>query len=230
MYFSKLFIQKLYRIGLLLVVLLVIIDLLTFFYYPGTVFSDIFLATREQTPLTWLSSLSFLFIALCGLSVYLETKEKKWYFLSAIFFFFSMDDATYFHERLSGFFVNNTGIFDFFTSYTWVIIYFPLLVFSLGTFSYIAWKEACSKRKRYIIIALALLGLAIFLDFLDGFVQKNSSLVFCFENQCNLIVLHLIRLTEEVLEVLALGILGYMSILRHCVVKKTKENGFLKKL
>lgn len=230
MYFTKEFIQKLYRLGLLLVIILVIIDLLTFFYYPETVFGDIFLATREQTPLTWLSSLAFLFIGLCGLSVYLESREKKWYFISAIFLFFSMDDATYFHERLSGFFIDNTGIFDFFSSYIWVIIYFPMLIFALGTFAYIAWKEACKIRKKYIIIALSLLGLAIFLDFLDGFFQKNSSLVFCFSESCNLIVLHLMRLSEEVLEVLALGILGYMSILRHCVVEKTKKVGFLKKV
>lgn len=230
MYFTKNFIQKLYRMGLLLIVILVIVDLLTFFYYPETVFGDIFLATREQTPLTWLSSLSFLFIALCGLSVYLETKEKKWYFLSAVFFFFSMDDATYFHERFSGFFAKNTGIFDFFGSYIWLVIYSPLLISSFGILFYIAWKETCNKRKKYIILALALLGLAIFLDFMDGFVQKNSSLVFCFGEHCNLIILHLMRLTEEVLEVLALGILGYMSILRHCIVKKSKKGDFFEKV
>lgn len=219
MYFTSFFIQKLYRLGFLLVMLLIVLDLLTFFYYPGTVFSDIFLATREQTPLTWISSLTMLFIALSCLSAYLETKGRIWYFLSATFFFFSMDDATYFHERFSGFFVDNTGFFDFFPAYTWVVIYFPLLAFSLGAFVYLAWKESSAKRKKLIIAALLMLGFAIFLDFVDGFVQKDPTLVFCFSSSCNLTVLHLMRLVEEVLEVFALGILGYVNIQKHCIVK-----------
>lgn len=209
--------------GFLLVILLVVVDLLTFFYYPGTILSDIFLATREQTPLTWISSLAMFFIALSCFSVYLESKEKIWYFLAVIFFFFSMDDAIYFHERLSGFFVDNTTIFNFFPTYTWVIIYFPLLIFSLGAFLYLLWKDTLNRNKKPIVIAFLILGIAISLDLVDGFMQKNPSFVFCLEASCNSAIVHLSRLTEEVLEVLALGLLGYANIQRHCLDDKRKN-------
>lgn len=220
MYFSETFIRRIYGIGFLLVIILLLLDLLAYFYYPKTVFGDIFLATREQTPLTWISSLSMLFIALSSFSVYLQKKQKVWYFLAIIFFFFSMDDATYFHERVSGFFVDNTSFLSFFPSYTWTIIYFPMLTFALGAFVWLTWKDALKNNRKAIISAIIILGFAIFLDFLDGFVGKNSGLTFCYEQYCNKVVLHLMRLTEEFSEVIALGILGYTSIKEHCIISK----------
>lgn len=223
MYFSLLFIQRLYRMGLLLVMILVIIDLLIFFYYPETALGNIFLATREQTPLTWISSLAFLFIALSCFSAYLESKNKLWFFLSATFFFFSLDDAVYLHERLSGFLIDNTTVFNCFPTYSWIILYFPLLVFSLSALVYFLWKDASDKSKKIVITALIFLGIAIFLDLTDGFVQKNSTLVFCIEPSCHSAVLHLLRLIEEVLEIFALGVLGYVNIQKHCLTDKTKN-------
>jgi len=220
MYFSEIFIKRIYGIGFLLVIILLLLDLLAYLYYPKTVFGDIFLATREQTPLTWISSLSMLFIALSSFSVYLQKKQKVWYFLAIIFFFFSMDDATYFHERVSGFFVDNTSLFSFFPSYAWTIIYLPMLVFALGAFVWLTWKDALKNNKKTIISALVVLGFAILLDFLDGFVGKNSGITFCYEQYCNKVALHLMRLTEEVSEVVALGILGYTNIKEHCIIDK----------
>jgi hypothetical protein len=222
MYFSEVFIKRIYSIGFLVTMVLMLLDLLAYFYYPKTVFGDIFLATREQTPLTWISSLTFLFVALSSFSVYLQKKMKVWYFLAIIFFFFSMDDATYFHERVSGFFVDNTSLLSFFPSYTWVMIYLPMLAFSLGAFIWLIWKDSLKGNRKTIIIALGMLGFAVFLDFLDGFVAKNPGLVFCFEKQCSLTVLHMMRLTEEVLEVMGIGILGYVNIKEHCIISKEK--------
>lgn len=224
MRFSPIFIRRLYRTGLLLVLILLIADLLAFFYYPETVFGDIFLATREQTPLTWISSLTMLFIALSCFSCYLETKKKIWYFLSFTFFFFSMDDAVYFHERVSGFFIDNTTFLSFFPSYIWVLLYFPLLIFSLAAFIYLLWKDTKKQNKKIILTSLFILGFAIFLDLLDGFMQKNSSVVFCHSEFCNATSFHFIRLTEEVLEVIALGMLGYTNIKRHCLLQKNLIN------
>lgn len=223
MRFSLDFIQRIYRLGILLVIVLVIVDLLTFFYYPDSDLSDIFLATREQTPLTWFSSLVFLFIALPSFSLYLETKKKVWFFLSAAFFFFSLDDATYLHERLSGFLADNTHLFSFFPSYIWIIVYFPILAFSLCALVYLLWKKSSRKSRRIIILALVFLGTAVLLDMLDGLIQKNSTLVFCIDQPCHLSVLHLVRLAEEVLEILALGILGYLNIKKHCLLENDKK-------
>jgi hypothetical protein len=76
MYFSLPFLNYIYRIGLWLVAILFVIDILAFFYYPDTIFGDIFLATREQTPLTWLSALAMFFVAISSFSIYFNTKKK----------------------------------------------------------------------------------------------------------------------------------------------------------
>ncbi len=228
MHFSLFFLQKIYRVGFLFVLLLVVFDFLAFFYLPDTLFSDLFVATREQTPLTWLSSLAMFFLALASLSIYYQGREKIWYFLSLVFFFFSIDDATYLHERISGFLHDEIGLFGFFPGYIWVLLYMPLLMFSLGTVIYFLWTKTLRTARFPILIALFLLGGAIFLDFLDGLIQKNPSLVLCLESSCQIIALHLMRLTEEVLEVLALGILGYALLRTCCLLGKdglTEEKG-----
>ena len=106
-----------------------------------------------------------------------------------------------------------------FPTYTWVVLYFPILIFSLASLVYLLWRNSTSKHKKAVFLALLILGAAIFLDIMDGFVAKNSSLVFCLKPTCHSIVLHLMRLTEEVMEVLALGILGYTNIQEHCLKK-----------
>lgn len=223
MYFSDIFIKRIYSIGFLLVIILLLLDLLAFFFYPKTVFYDIFLATKEQTPLTWISSLAMFFIALSTFTAYIDSKKKIWYFLAIIFFFFSMDDAVYLHERISGFFVDNTSFLSFFPSYTWTLIYFPLLAFSLGAFIWLVWKDSpLALYRKTILLALGILGFAILLDFLDGFVGNSPNLIFCLKQDCNLTVLHIMRLIEEVSEVIALGILGYVNIKEHCIIKKDK--------
>lgn len=217
MNFSLFFLQKIYRVGFLLLLILIILDLLAFFYFPNTLLSDLFNATREQTPLTWISALAMFFLALSSLSTFYRTREKIWYFLAVVFFFFSLDDAVYLHERVSGYLQERTLIFDFFPSYVWVVVYFPILIFSLGSLVYLLWRDSMGKSKKPILVALGLLGTAIFLDLVDGFVLKDESLVFCLKTSCHLSVLHLMRLCEEVLEVLALGLLGYMLIKEHCL-------------
>ena len=213
------FIKTIYKIGFLLTLTLILVDLLTFFFYPNTVFSDIFLATREQTPLTWISALAFFFIALSCFAIYYKKKSNLWYLLSLTFFFFSVDDAVYMHERISGFFVDNTSFLSSFPSYTWTIIYFPILAFSLFALLYIVWKDGSPKNKKMVVSALLILSIAVLLDFFEGLTEKDS-VVFCFEKSCNLIVLHIMRLTEEVLEAFALGLLGYTNIVEHLINKK----------
>ncbi|MBD3300759.1 MAG: hypothetical protein GF347_05410 [Candidatus Moranbacteria bacterium] len=202
-------------------VILFIADLLVYFYYPETAVSKIFLATREQTPLTWLSAVAILFIALSCSSNYLRTNEKIWYFLAVIFFFFSMDDAVYFHERLSGFIADNTNWFASFPTYIWVILYFPLIIFSLGSLVFLLWKDKKAKNKKLLVIAVIVLGLAVFLDLLDGYIQKNQVLFFD-DSFSRLTFTHFIRLSEEMMELYALGCLGYINITRYSLIKKLK--------
>lgn len=219
MSFSLFFIQKIYRVGFLLVLILILLDLISFFFFPNTLLSDLFTATREQTPLTWLSALAFFFIGLASLSVYYQTQEKIWYFLSVTFFFFSLDDATYLHERVSGHLADHSLLFDFFPSYIWVLLYLPLLVFSLSSILYLLWRKGWEHIKRPLICVFFMLGLALTLDLFDGWVEKRDLFTLCSESNCRFVMIHLIRLLEEVLEVLALGFLGYLLITTYCLDK-----------
>lgn len=224
MNFNPFFIRKIYRIGFLLVLILTVLDFLAFFYFRESLLGKLFIATREQTPLTWLSALAMFFIALAALSAYYRTKEKIWYFLAVTFFFFSLDDATYLHERISGYLQTHTVLFNFFPSYSWVLIYFPLLAFSLGALLYLLWRDALKDSRPAVILALTVLGAAVCLDFVDGFVLKHDSLVFCLDSSCQIVVTHLLRLSEEVLEALALGLLGYTLIQEHCLEGASLES------
>lgn len=218
MYFTPFFLQKIYRIGFLLVLILAVLDLFAFFFFPETLFSELFTATREQTPLTWLSALSFLFLGLGCLSVYYRVGGKIWYFLAAIFLFFSLDDATYLHERLSGAVQDNSNILANFPTYVWGVVYMPLLAFSFCALLYLLWKKSLSQSRKPIILGLLLLSAAFSLDLIDGITQKNSAVVFCLDPACHKMALHLLRLLEEVLEVIAVGVIGYTLIREHGLV------------
>ena len=220
MYFSLFFIQKIYRVGFLLVLCLVLLDLIAVFSFPNTLLSDLFTATREQTPLTWLSALAFFFIGLASLSIYYQGRSRIWYFLATLFFFFSLDDAVYFHERISGYIQNHSAWFDFFPSYIWVVIYFPMMAFGLGALFFLLWRESAPRMRRFLFGAFLVLGLAISLDLLDGWMQKSESSWLCQETTCRYVTLHVIRLFEEIMEVLALGTLGYLLLTNYCTKKR----------
>ncbi|MFC1755828.1 hypothetical protein ACFLZK_00330 [Patescibacteria group bacterium] len=220
MYFSKEFVSKMFRVGALFTITLLLMDLLTFFFYQDTEIGKIFLATREQTPLTWVSAVVLLLIALSCATAYMKSKRTLWYVLSLIFFFFSIDDATYFHERFSAALQEMIPFMQAFPSYSWILIYLPFLLFGLGALIYILWKEAAKKDKKLLLISIFLLGLSLLLDMIDGFVGKDATLVFCYVKNCDLVVTHLFRLTEEVMEVFGLGIISYLSIKKNSLLKR----------
>lgn len=220
MYFSWDLIRKIYYLGFLFVIFLTLADLLVFFYYGDTFLGDIFLATREQTPLTWISSLSLFLIALFSVRLYFDKKEVFWYILSLLFLFFSMDDAIYLHERLSGFLAEKSGWLELFPTYVWSILYFPLLVVAIGFLVFFLYKNSQRKEKMYVCMAVFCLGLAFLLDIVDGFVQKDPTLVFCWDELCNIWTTHIMRLSEEVLEVIGIGILGFVLARKCCTMKK----------
>lgn len=222
MYFTESFLKKLYILGLGFSFVLLVCDLMAFFIVPNTFFSKIFIATKEQAPLTWLSSVSFLFLALAALATQHVTKKVYWGLLSLVFFFFSIDDAVYLHERIAGYFRDHIVLLQDFPSYIWAILYLPLLLFSLGTLLILLWNKA-DRRLRFSVAAIfSLLALAAILDFTDGFFQRDADLVLCVTKECHRTVLHLMRLTEEILEVWSIGALGYLVSFEFCLLKKEK--------
>ncbi len=212
MHCTQKFLEKIYGIGLFLTIILVVADLVAFFHYADNSLGKIFLATREQTPLTWLSVVALFLIGLAALSISQEKSKRTWFAVALIFFFFSMDDATYFHERVSGFLVHHTNVFTDFPTYIWMIVYAPLLLFGLGIVMQALWREGTTDQKKVILFACGLLIFAMGLDIVDGFFDKNDELTFCQGELCQEAFTHLMRLNEEVAETLALGILGYKLI------------------
>lgn len=214
MNFTRAFIGSTYRIGAWLVVIVVLADLLTFLYYPDTVFGKIFIATREQTPLTWLSALAMFFVGAGCVAGYLKSRRALWYALAIIFLFFSMDDATYFHERLAGAVRAEAEGLAAVPMYLWTALYAPLLLFALGALFALAWRTARGRRMG-LNISFGLLVLAFGLDTIDGMIENNDQLTLCLGEVCNVIATHMMRLTEEVAEVVALGLLGRHLLLTH---------------
>lgn len=226
MYFTESFLKKVYALGLGFSLILLLCDLIAFFVVPDTFFSKIFIATKEQTPLTWLSSVTFLFLALAALATQHATKKIYWGFLALIFFFFSIDDAVYLHERIAGYFREHVVVLQDFPSYIWAILYFPLLLSSLGTLLFLLWKKADRSLRFSVIGIFSLLSLAAVLDFGDGFLQRDADLVLCATKECHRTALHLMRLLEEILEVWSIGALGYVVLIEYCLF--TKKDGMKK--
>ncbi len=222
MYFTKIFLEKIYRIGALLIGLLVILDLFAFFFYPDHVLGEIFLATREKTPLTWMSAVTFLLIGFASLTIYQKSRQKIWYVITVLFLFFSIDDATYIHERLSGLVIDNTSLFSTFPSYIWPLLYAPLLLGGFGLLIKALWKGRGDKK--ILLQATSLLGLSVLLDLIDGFTQKKG-VTFHPEPFMHDAVLHILRLTEEVSETVAVGAMAFILIYAYCLIdKKEKDN------
>lgn len=205
--------------GLFLTIILVLMDLLTYFFYPKSSIGEIFLATREQTPLTWVSAVVLLLIAISSATAYFKTKSKIWYFLSAVFFFFSMDDATYFHERFSGVIQEQLSFIADFPSYGWVILYLPFLMLSLFFLVYKLWKDSSNKDKKILVLIVLGLFFALSLDMIDGWAEKSEVIVFCIDPICNSNVAHIFRLVEETVEVISFGGLAYMNISKNAFLK-----------
>ncbi len=215
MVISKSFVDKIFKLGAYFVVILVLLDILVYFFYPNSKFREIFLATREQTPLTWVSVVLLFLIGLSCALIYDQTRNRLWYFLSLVYFFFSMDDATYFHERFSSAVQSLIPYLSNYPSYSWFVMYLPLLIFGLGGLLYMLWEDSTSSEKKILFVIFFLLGFALFLDILDGYVVKHADVVFCLNPICNATVTHLFRLTEETLEVFGFGLLAYVSLIEH---------------
>lgn len=219
MYFKEAFLNKFAKLMVLFVLVLILLDLVTFFFYPDTFFADIFRATREQTPLTWVTSVTFLVIGLIAASNYLEFGIKKWAFISIVFLFFSIDDATYFHERFSGGIQHIFPILFNFPSYSWMILYVPIGLSAIFLLIFDLYEKNSLNYKKALCGSVFVLFVALFLDFVDGLVVNDNTLYFCYSEACNIIITHILRLMEEVLEFVGLGIIAYVTAKKYAQIK-----------
>lgn len=145
--------------------------------------------TREDSLASWIGTTQTLLIALTLWFVWLalrgcgRRRRVGWLVLALFFSFMAVDDGALLHERAGTVFSEvhssdaeggeatriGARLSEAFPSYAWQIVALPFFV-ALGIFLLLfLWRELESPGQRAIVIvALACLGLAVGLDFIEG--------------------------------------------------------------
>jgi len=221
----------LWIIGLCLGIELVLItlDLLVNFTksVPVIELQQIFDMTRERTVGTWFSTTLSCLTGFALIAILLVTRADGgpksetlgWLILGLFFFYMSVDDCAYIHER-SGDLVKRmvssealpfglSGIVGRFPSYYWHLIMGPFFA-AMGLFMlFFLWERFKADRlRKYLVLSLSGFGAAVFLDFAEGVSRVVKKLeITTGISECS--VVHLLRLTEESLEIFSIIILLY---------------------
>ena len=178
-----------------------------FNYLHGIPFAPLrraFNITREDAIGNWFSSLQALTIAVVLFVLYLSTSPRKkgWAILSTFFGYMAFDDATRFHERVGTSFKGWVGAehFEaFYSGYSWQLVLLPIFGLMGLYIVYFLWSELNNTQWFQMAVgALSLLGLAVFLDFLEGL---DFDLWYYYS------VRHFQKLIEESLEMFGLTLL-----------------------
>ncbi|MDZ7697197.1 MAG: hypothetical protein U5R49_09850 [Deltaproteobacteria bacterium] len=215
-------------------------------WVPVIELQKIFDMTRERAVGTWLSTtLSFL-AGLTLLTIFFSLRAVNgpkreafgWLILSLFFIYMSVDDCAYIHER-SGDFVKRmvssealpfglSGIVGRFPSYYWHLIMGPFFV-TMGFFMlYFLWKRFRDiGLLKYLVLSLSGLAVAMFLDLAEGISRIVNKLQVMI-GISKTVVIHMLRLTEESLEILSIILLlfafmRYLSIIlkdKHILISK----------
>jgi len=181
----------------------------------------LFNITREDSIPNWFASMQFLLIALVLWVICLRVREldgakwkaRGWAFLTGVFLFLSIDDGSKLHERVGTWFKAGDFV-EGYLSYSWHVVLGPAFA-AIGLFLLLfAWREFRSPQLKMLFLAgLACLGLAQFLDFLEGIddvVEYLGQLL----SVSNYTVQHFSKSAEEFLEMLGQTLL-LVAFLRH---------------
>jgi hypothetical protein len=180
----------------------------------------LFNITREDGLSNWFSCQISVFTALtAGIIALSVSRAKKigWGAIAAFFAYFSMDDATKFHERIGTAFENSvqadqTSIFRViqqnYPSYNWQLVFGPVFA-AFGLFMLVfLWKELATKRGRILLIAaLSLMSIAESLDFFEGMLPPPYAGIASMFNTTIDDIEHYSKTLEEFLEVLGVTFL-----------------------
>lgn len=228
--------------------ILILLDLVFTFttWIPVIELRKIFDMTRESSAGTWFSVvLSFL----CGLTLlfilFTARAEKRshretmgWLILFVFFLYMSVDDCACIHER-SGDFLDRlvskdalpfglSSVITQFPSYYWFLIMGPFFA-AMGLFmlSFLWQRFGKLGLRKYIIFPMIGLACAMLIDFAEGTgrgIRRLETVTGMSERS----VFHLIRLTEESLEIVSIILLlsafmRYLSIIlkdKHILISK----------
>ena len=212
----------------------ILLDLLFTFttWIPVIELRKIFDITRERSVGTWLSvTLSFfagLTLLLTFFTVRADDGPKReaigWLVLSLFFIYMSVDDCACVHER-SGDFVERmvssgtipfglSGIVTRFPTFYWQLIMGPIFA-AMGLFMlYFLWQRFGKVGlRKYIIFSLIGLAVAMLIDFAEGMGRGIKRLEIV-TGMSEWSVFHMLRLTEESLEIFSIIVL-FCAFLRY---------------
>jgi hypothetical protein len=175
-----------------------------FLYYlswsPSEIVGRSFNVGREESLGTWVSTTlsllaGILALAIAARSRFLGDSWIGWAIVGAFFVFVSFDDAAKFHERLGTAMrikverATETPLVDWFPSWGWQIYVAPFFAAMGFYIAWFMWRALPRQLFLISIIGLALMGVAVAMDFLEGVIYRQSEEVG-----------HLGILVEELLE------------------------------
>lgn len=143
--------------------------------------AGLFDATSEDGLGSWLSVTQTVLIALTlwGLAAVVRqsgasrARSAGWAALAVLFTYLAFDDGTRLHERVGSAFgasaASETGLGGAFPSYYWQLLFGPAFAAAGLFMAVFLWRELRQPRLRRLVAgALALLAVAVGLDFVDG--------------------------------------------------------------
>lgn len=175
--------------------------------------------TREDGLVTWFSSFQYClgaFVALAHAWYHMQQKTRwKGYAWGGVMLFFlllSIDDTVRLHERIGTAFSehallyhNRDSFFSFvinmFPSYTWQITILPIYMLLGVGMLFFMWQVLSSEGKWLCILAGALYGIAILLDFYEG-MEAAYRAPAAYLGMSSYLLEHLLKAIEEFLEML----------------------------
>ncbi|MGB3542910.1 hypothetical protein [Rubrivirga sp.] len=164
-----------------LAALVVVLDL-WLYLGRGIASSDLagwFNATSERGLGSWLSVTQTVLIAvtLWGFAALLKASGERrrrvwgWTALAVFFSYLALDDGTFLHERIGSATadVEGVAVVDAFPSYYWQLVLGPFLIGAgLLMVAFLRREIEDVRLRRYVLAAVALMGTAVALDFVDG--------------------------------------------------------------
>jgi hypothetical protein len=189
---------------------------------------------REDGVATWFGATQTWTVGLTALLLYLVQRHEDrprwrrvgWLVIGIVLLYMAMDDGSEFHERVGTAIKETWGDPDAetgglvgFPSYAWQVVFGPLLALFGGFVLVFVFAEMRAGGDRaLVVVAVALLGTAVALDFMEGLdIDSSLNLQGYLVRNLDWVedsVRHYFKSLEEFLEMLAMTLL-WVALLRH---------------
>ena len=182
---------------------------------------------REDGIATYFAATQTMFAGITAMLVYAVSKQmgktKKetigWLVTALFFIYMAVDDASQIHERVGTAFKTIADRSDggllwswlhFSPSYSWQVVFLPIFG-GIGLYmSYFLWVELkVSGTRMLVFLALAFMGTAVVLDFIEGLDKANPLNIYTYIKELydlgSYTVSHFAKVIEETLEMLSIS-------------------------